>query len=312
MALLDGHPELVVYAQESRFFLDFVPQVDDAETVRLGEQIMLESWQLDNIYYQKFLSHVSSDEVKHRYRLRLQEMEEVATPATYLTAAILAYGEASGQLHSKTRHWVEKTPHNERYVDLIFRWWPHAKCIHMLRDPRDFWFTLLNRARKRNRKSPSMEAVAFVWRQSVRLLQQNQSRYGKERYLRVRYEDLVTEPKREIDRITSFLDISSHETLFIPTKGGGEISWKGNAVSDTYDAISADHVGRWRGRVPQAKLYLLEALLEGEMLYAGYERTMSSQSGVQVRALPYRLLLQLRTARAYIQSRRLHAKVTNE
>jgi hypothetical protein len=317
MALLDGHPEVVVNFLESHFFLQFLPEISRTganQSLQVAERILLEPWQPHNAYYQKFLSHISHEQVKQIFYSRLSAIAEsgkFSSPAKYLTSAVLAYGEASGQLNADTRHWVEKTPGNEHYAGLIFKWWPQAQCIHMVRDPRDFRLTFKNRALKRKRPVPRLDAVAWNWRRSVNALQENEERFGRDRYLRIRYEDLVTEPEREMGRVVAFLGISEHTTLFRPTKGGGVVSWKGNAVSAQFSEISADRAGRWRRQLDEGEVLLLEALLGKEMDAMGYRAEKAAMPGDRLRALPYRFLMGVRDVRARMKKPFLNAKISS-
>ena len=304
MALLDGHPQLLVNPSESHFFLQVLPLLSNNSTYRSESHIrdlLLELWHPDNMYRQKFLSHVPIETVKNLYDVYLENQGGTAHPSAYLEAAILAYGQASRQVTEHSRSWVEKTPYNEQFVPLIYQWWTQAKCIHMIRDPRDFLLTLYNRAWKRERSVPHLDAVAESWQRSTWLLQENQRRYGTERYMLMRYEDLVTMPDQEVKRLAEFLGISNDSILAKPTKGGGFFPWKGNAVSTKFDGISSDRVGLWRQGLNERDLVILEMLLQEEMKQLGYERITHTSPQNLVVSAPYQLLLVLRRTRARLK-----------
>lgn len=292
MALLDGHPELVVFNNESHFFLKFLPAYkgsDSQTAMALGQEILLENWHPDNYYYRKFLAHIPYAEVIRLYQSWLKQPDREQYPHDYLTSAVLAYGKASGQFQNTSRYWVEKTPYNEQYARLIFEWWPQAKCLHMLRDPRDFWATLKNRAIKRQRKMPKLEATAYSWQESVQLAYQNQRLYGTKQYLILCYEDLVKEPRQELDKIIDFLEIDDFEGLLQPTKGGGHVPWQGNAVSQKFNSISAANIGRWRQELDETEVCVLESLVSFAMQQAGYERTTEETWRTQLHIFPLRV-----------------------
>jgi hypothetical protein len=114
----------------------------------------------------------------------------------------------------------EKTPAHVRYVDTLYEWYPDARVIHMIRDPRAIY---VSEVRRRTTtpdslpyrilaRVPRLLSVAvllettIVWAESIWRLRRNRRRYG-ERYLGLRFEDLVGEPEREVRRLCAFLGI---------------------------------------------------------------------------------------------------------
>ena len=116
---------------------------------------------------------------------------------------------------NEIERWVEKTPYNEEFAHLIFRYWPEARCLHIVRDPRDNFASY-------RRKHPEWSAASFgySWRRSLRRGEENRSHYGESRYLMMRYEDLLAKPERELGRIANFLGIRFDESMRQPTRAG--------------------------------------------------------------------------------------------
>jgi hypothetical protein len=114
----------------------------------------------------------------------------------------------------------EKTPAHVRYVDTLFRWYPSARLIHMIRDPRGIYVSELRRRtqtpetlpyRLLGRVPPLLAGAVllettFVWAESIWRLRRNRRRYGPN-YLGVRFEDLVADPQREVRRVCAFVGI---------------------------------------------------------------------------------------------------------
>jgi len=97
---------------------------------------------------------------------------------------------------------VEKSPYNEYYADQIFAWWPEARCIHIIRDPRDNYVSY-------RRKHPAWSAEFFAsnWKRSTQAGVDNRNRYSPDRYLILRYEDLVGSPGDSLRQLVDFLQI---------------------------------------------------------------------------------------------------------
>ncbi len=303
LSLLDGHPELVVASHESKFFLHFLPRAatvsGDAKR-RLAEETLFLVWKAGG-YHEKFLAHVPIDEVFARFRARLAASSK--RDADYLTCSVLGYGEASGQISERTVGWVEKTPYNERYADYIFASWKHAKCIHLIRDPRDVLYTYQHRDRLRGRRVTMLSGVAYAARNGGRYCRENRATYGADRYLEVRYEDLTQQPDRELRRIREFLGISDHPTLSRPTRGAGQRFWSGNAIANPFSGIDASRVGRWKGQVAPHKIRVLEAVLSEEMALHGYTPALETSLAARLEAGLCQLVNSLRPIAARIRGR---------
>jgi hypothetical protein len=113
--------------------------------------------------------------------------------------------------------WVEKTPQNERYVT---RFAPlvGARFIQLVRDPRATLASLGEAYRASGIGGFDVAQRAHAIGRSLRLAVENSRRWSQ-RYLVVRYEDLV-EGKREIERVRLFLGIEQDPVLFVPTADG--------------------------------------------------------------------------------------------
>lgn len=169
-----------------------------------------------------------------------------------LSAAVLAYGEVTNQRNKNTKYWVEKTPYNERYAKQIFSWWPQGKCIHIIRDPRDNYASY-------HRLHPDWTPEFFGanWNRFAKIGLKNKEHFGEERYLLLRYEDLVSSPTETIATITAFLAIDHDEALITPTRAGR--FWKGNSMfADQFQGISDKPVGRWREKLSPREVALIE------------------------------------------------------
>ncbi|MCJ7824910.1 MAG: sulfotransferase, partial [Anaerolineales bacterium] len=173
--------------------------------------------------------------------------------------------------------WVEKTPYNEYYADDIFAWWPDANCIHIVRDPRDNFSSY-------QIKQPDWGPISFArsWRESTQRGWKNQQRYGKRRYLLIRYEDLVEEPEQTIAEIIEFLNIEDDPILRQPTRNGQ--SWGGNSMfGERFEGVSRNPIGRYKSQLDQDTIATLEASLFPEMDRLGYGLKYAVDASVRLR-----------------------------
>jgi hypothetical protein len=157
----------------------------------------------------------------------------------------------------------EKTPAHVRYVDTLMAWFPRGRVVHMMRDPRAIYLSELRRRRIEpgslpyqllRRTGPLFAGAVLVettlaWLESVVRLRRHRRRY-RDRYMLLRFEDLVAEPETQIGRLCDFLGIPVEESMLdqrVVSKGQ-------NAGAAGFDKAAAT---RWRGALgPVAAAWL--------------------------------------------------------
>ena len=118
--------------------------------------------------------------------------DRVDTPANFFDLYFREYAEKQG----KTR-WAEKTPNNLFCIDEVFKWYPEAHFIVVIRDGRDVVLSLTER-----RSTHSIVAI-FRWLVSAGAFIDVIEREPKytERISRVNYEDLVLDTERTLRKV---------------------------------------------------------------------------------------------------------------
>jgi len=289
-SVFDSHPQLVVYPEETVFFRRLLPKAHNLgmeEMLELADRQLIHifRWNLEQPvpdqedYPGRDYSAISFEEVKEEMRALIAQ--EYRKPGDILSAAVLAFGKVSGQISSQTRWWVEKSPYNEYFTKQIFEWWPEARCIHILRDPRD---NFLSYRRKHPDWSP--EFFANNWKRSTLAGLQNQVLFGKGKYCILRYEDLTQNPQKELERLTKFLEIDWDPTLVAPTRAGEQ--WGGNSMFATqFQEISTTPVARWEEKLPINDAVVIEIGAGKIMRQCGYEPRMAIKAGFFKRLKAY-------------------------
>lgn len=120
----------------------------------------------------------------------------------------------------------EKTPTHLYFVPTLLEWFPNARVVHMMRDPRAI---IVSKLKKVNRKSsrdgifkplgevpqrvlaPLADPVEVVhtstaWMDAARLHDQYARRYA-DQYRLLRFEDLIAEPEANIKQLCAFLEV---------------------------------------------------------------------------------------------------------
>jgi hypothetical protein len=272
-AILDSHPQLVVYPEETVFFRRFLPQ---AENLDLESQLALAERLLIHIFRWNQASPTQDQEgfpdrdySGVSYEAVQQKMEQLVRqnyrhPGDILSAAVMAYGEVSAQAGPDTRWWVEKSPYNEYYASRIFDWWPEARCIHILRDPRDNYASY-----RRKHTDWTPEFFAANWSRSTQAGLDNQRDFGSQRYLILRYEDLTGDPQVKLNELQAYLKIDWDTTLVSPTRAGEQ--WSGNSMfADQFKEISSQPVARWVNNLSPLDAAIIELKAAEMMKTYGY------------------------------------------
>jgi hypothetical protein len=282
-ALLDGHPAIVAYPEETLFFRRFLPAVADqslADAITLAEELLIHifEWNQESPpphqkdYPDRDYSDISFEEVRKAFHDELKALG--SRPHHFLTAAVMAFGNISGLKKATSRYWVEKSPYNEQFTDRIFDWWPEAKCIHIVRDPRDNFVSY-------RRKQPQWTTRVFAWNwvRSTRAGLDNQKKWGASRYHLLRFEDLLNNPENAMQAVAGFLDLPWHDALLQPTRVGE--SWRGNSMfAEKYEAISTAPIGRWKTKLESYDLALLQMIAGKVMRRMAYSIATVDYSGI--------------------------------
>ena len=190
-----------------------------------------------------------------------------ATDRTWegLFLAVLA---AYAQTHDASRV-GEKSPVHTHFVGRLAEGFPEAKFIHILRDPRAVVLSRMTAGFGTSRVAPNIRR----WRKAVEMHREHADRLGPDRYLLVRYEDLVTDPRPVLDKVCALIGMDLTDAMLEPhkreRKGFAERSaaWMAN----TLKPISTSSLEKWRTKMSPRHIALTEHALRREMAETGYE-----------------------------------------
>lgn len=263
LSILDSHPELIVYPEETYFFRRYLPL---AVGKSIEKKILLSQEHLTQIfewdpqnpashqqgYEDRDYTHIPAAEIQRGVKMYVRERFE--HDGDMLSAAVMSFGGLTGQISPQTKYWVEKTPYNEYFAEDIFRWWPDARMIHIVRDPRDNYASY-----RRKKPDWSAEFFALNWLHSTKTGLSNRRTYGKNRYLILEFGDLTTSIEPKLEEICDFLGIKNVPSLRQPRRFGRV--WGGNSMfEEQFTEISSAPVGRWKHHLSDGDTIIIEAL----------------------------------------------------
>lgn len=201
-----------------------------------------------------------------RIRKKANTIEE-GDFATVFALILTAYAEKEGK-----PRWGEKTPLLHRYAAEILSAYPQSRFIHILRDPRDTFASMLH-ARfyppPVNWLVASASWVALDWLEGVRLATQLEKQYP-DQYLVVHYEELVTDPLRVVRHVCDFIQEPFDHSMLDISRYASRIP-KSNSSFDDLDDISARPVQRYRQVLSTSQVWIVERLAGRWLSHEGYE-----------------------------------------
>jgi hypothetical protein len=190
-----------------------------------------------------------------------------ARPRTLAEAIDVLYS-CFAEANGKAR-WGDKTPPYVMLVEQLARLLPDARFIHLIRDGRDVALSFSS-VSFGPRNDPVAQAI--FWRNRVIAGRRAGVSLGKERYLELRYEDLVARPEDELRRVCAFVDLAFdpmmlryHETARRSIPGSRK-----EFHANVDKPLTAD-LRDWRTRMTTSDVAWFEAIAADLLTALGYE-----------------------------------------
>lgn len=151
------------------------------------------------------------------------------------------------------QRWAEKTPRNIGRIDAIFRCFPQARFVHVLRDGRDVACSLRTHPRHEvvdGKLVPldTWKPIAACARRWVRDVEGSRRWWGDARFHTVRYEDLVLDPRPVLGRLMALIGedwdeaMLAHASAASPFRDATRFAQNPEALG----AVSTASLSRWQ------------------------------------------------------------------
>jgi hypothetical protein len=164
--------------------------------------------------------------------------------------------------------WGDKSLNTERYADPIMESYAGARILHMVRDPRDRFASVM--ARWKVRRGGAGAGTA-EWLSSVKLAERN-LRHHPGQYLIVRYEDLASAPEPTLREVCAFIGEE-----FAPQMIGmeGAEAFRDQGSNSSYGArdvgvISTESIGRFAQVLSPRQIAFIQTFARKRMISLGY------------------------------------------
>ena len=276
--LLDGHSQLAVYPIDLALLYAYFPHFLQENPAPEQRRKRLSRILFDDLADRLAASARASllDIAAHREQFFSGLTDDELGDMRVLIGRLMAsFQMVRGRPVDQVEWGVLKETSIEIYAAEVLDWFPDARFIQVLRDPRDNFAALAAGVDKHYRRlgedrNRTLASLLHRARLGFCMARQNRAAYGPQRYHLVRYEDLVTEPEATMRQVARFLGIEFSPCLLTPSALG--LPTGGNSYDgDPAFHISTRNLGRWRERISQDEAAVIEFHLGEEMAEFGYD-----------------------------------------
>ncbi|HVL90653.1 MAG TPA: sulfotransferase [Actinomycetota bacterium] len=252
-AMLDAHPDLAVPG-ESHFIVRMLA------TRHVYEQ----PWGVDVHGYRRALAR---ERYFAAWGLPAPDLRDALVRANprSLEDAMRATFRAYARRQGKQR-WGDKTPSYVLHVRAIAGSFPEARILHVIRDGRDVARSMVDLG-----WAASHEDAVLRWAHRVRRGRKEGARLG-ERYVEVRYEDLVGDPIGTLTRLCVSLDLPFDPAMTQPHRRADEIlATLANPENHQRIRRPPSRVRDWRTEMDSESIRKIESVAGDLLTELGYE-----------------------------------------
>ncbi|MFW6009251.1 MAG: sulfotransferase family protein, partial [archaeon] len=163
--------------------------------------------------------------------------------------------------------WIDHTPNNFQKVSLLENNLPEAKYIHLIRDGRAIANSILPLDWGPN----TVEVAAQHWVKNTSYGLAAESFLGREKILRVKYEDIVMNPEENLKRICKFIGINFNVNM---SKGNGfdKPQYTKKQHKLVGEPPNKKRVYAWKNNLDDRQIELFEFYSKDFLYLLGYEK----------------------------------------
>jgi hypothetical protein len=164
-----------------------------------------------------------------------------------------------------TRRWADKTPQTIRILPYLWELFPTAKFVHMIRDGRDVACSIVPQ-----RWGP--DNVKDAARRWVSCIEAGVKQRGDaERYMEIRYEDLVLHAERELRRLCAWIGEPFDPAMLDYHAKDHDLAPRTESSADQVDKpLYTSAIGRFRRDLAPRDLRKFEKIAGTTLEFLGY------------------------------------------
>ena len=186
-------------------------------------------------------------------------------PPTVGSALGIVFREYAAQ-YGKPR-WGDKRPLYLNHIPTLLTLFPDAQIVHIIRDGRDCVASL---KRMPWWKTGSISAITR-WVQSMSMGNRARRSLRPDQYYEFKYEDLVANPREELEKLCAFLGEEFSEAMLEPSRVAPDaVPEKKTWHVRTQEAVSTASVNKWAEQLEPWEVAVIETLGRRHFKRHGY------------------------------------------
>jgi hypothetical protein len=263
-ALIDSNTDIFFPQAEMKFFVRFNHRLKDYEPIQTKKN--LRSFLNDYGKYRAILARAGLTNDSYFFRHLSSNNDSWASVYDTIMTTL-----ASSEKKSR---WGEKSPGNEYFSDQILSFYPNAKIICTIRDPRGVI------ASSRRRYTRGFIKPMIRWKLSVRKIIHDFKRLPAESFQIIFYEDLILDFENTMQRVFDFLETKPFHTLDRLQVESDK--WGEGGTTSYPDRKKAKETIFWKhtlnaykDELGKVELKMIERLTKSERCTLGYHSAIS-------------------------------------
>lgn len=214
----------------------------------------------DNLKNFHFIKVIPLD----RKRLETRVIESSSSWNDIFEHLVISCLEAENTSFNSDSIICEKSPYHLSHQDDILKSYPKAKFVYLVRDPR----AVIGSLKAYSWSTSNIITNVVLWRKGIKKM------IYKDNSVFIKYEDLVTNPAKEIEKITKLLSLNVgnvSELLSKETKSDVETGKRTNL--SVLKPINQENIDKWKTQLSNADcdIQIIEKLCEKEMKQFDYQ-----------------------------------------
>jgi len=196
-------------------------------------------------------------------------LERVARPelGAVFEAVLSVWAEQQGKAC-----WGDKTPNNLYFWPIIETSFPRATIVHIVRDGRDVALSQI--------KAPfgpkTIAAAAERWVGFVKRIRAIGERHGSNRYVEIRYEDLLAQPHATITQVLQLIGQPFDPAVLQFHMDARPVDTDPVNDANIQRPLKTENSGKWKSGVERRKIEIFESIGGAMLEECGYRRATTA------------------------------------
>lgn len=167
----------------------------------------------------------------------------------------------------------EKTPKHIEYVNDVFQYFPEARILCIVRDGRDVVRSLLKTSWAEPGNPRRFGLFCCEWAEYARVAVEHSKRLTRDRFLVVRYEDVLLEPELMLRKICRFLDEDFEPGMLDASAAVSGVvpSWETDWKAKADKKVDPARAFAWRTQAKREEIWWMNVMMGRELRLLGYD-----------------------------------------